>query len=847
MKSKSLYLLIVTIIATFMIMPSAFAKDAEVETLEEFKTACMDATISTIKLESDITITNADYNNSYYFDIDNMSRTVDLNGFNLNITKDLGGEYGFYIRFKQSNRTFTITNSRNSTGEFINNSTQVPFCFHAFEGCTNNTFVIHDINIKTKHSGILISGSALTNANLNIYNTNITNIGCAGSQRIFMSGFVNAEIWNFTYNKNGYRCFFELCGSSTAPLISDSLAGQSVYFEGPLGCIKQIYDSNATLNDIYLLERDRDFDMVSIKRLNTNSVVSVSSYNELVSALKTPEVTTIRLNTTIVIDSEEDLIVNINEKDKTLDLNGNDIDIVNNERFQIYYWTNNAFKVTDTSTSSKEKMGVIHADYAEDANSLFNVNNKKELNNMGLIFEKAIVSSISETLVYAVNGTNLQFLSGYFGVGSYLFYTGYDTSVSVQIGEIELYNAYMDDTMFAAFVPSYSSFGDDLVSNYLMANEKVYLVVEEDEYGNRVYQEGTAEQVLSDRCGGIQYWVVFKESNIPADIDLPIITNIMCNSLTGIVTWDQFEGANKYEYTFYTSGGNIDGSADSYDLKQYCINDGLKNGTYTFKIYAKDASGKKISRPVQCTYTFTSEYPQLDAPTNLRWDGMIARWDAVEFAEQYDMRVYKNNSYSWSYSFNTENNYYDFSQDIRFAKDTLYQFVVNAKAQGRPTSETSERSPAAYGWFEKTALTSVEISKDGIISCDPFEGAVDYNWTFYTGGGRTQGVPYYDLKDFAKRCNYPSGTYNVTFVAVNSQNVEISYKWEGTYTYVRATKGDINDDGNINIIDVKLLLQTVISGSNSYTDEQMETSDMNNDGNINIIDVKLLLQRVISG
>ncbi len=64
---------------------------------------------------------------------------------------------------------------------------------------------------------------------------------------------------------------------------------------------------------------------------------------------------------------------------------------------------------------------------------------------------------------------------------------------------------------------------------------------------------------------------------------------------------------------------------------------------------------------------------------------------------------------------------------------------------------------------------------------------------------------------------------------------------------VGRTPGDLNNDTNINIIDVKLLLQKVIAGVLSPTSEEIEVCDLNNDGAINIIDVKLLLQRVISG
>ncbi len=58
--------------------------------------------------------------------------------------------------------------------------------------------------------------------------------------------------------------------------------------------------------------------------------------------------------------------------------------------------------------------------------------------------------------------------------------------------------------------------------------------------------------------------------------------------------------------------------------------------------------------------------------------------------------------------------------------------------------------------------------------------------------------------------------------------------------------GDINKDDNINIIDVKLLLQKVIVGVSNPSKVELTACDMNMDDEINIIDVKLLLQKVIS-
>ena len=59
-----------------------------------------------------------------------------------------------------------------------------------------------------------------------------------------------------------------------------------------------------------------------------------------------------------------------------------------------------------------------------------------------------------------------------------------------------------------------------------------------------------------------------------------------------------------------------------------------------------------------------------------------------------------------------------------------------------------------------------------------------------------------------------------------------------------AKKGDLDKDGEITIVDVRLLLQVYINSSFStiWTEEQLDIMDMNNDSIINIIDVRLLLQ-----
>ena len=57
-------------------------------------------------------------------------------------------------------------------------------------------------------------------------------------------------------------------------------------------------------------------------------------------------------------------------------------------------------------------------------------------------------------------------------------------------------------------------------------------------------------------------------------------------------------------------------------------------------------------------------------------------------------------------------------------------------------------------------------------------------------------------------------------------------------------RGDVNYDGELTIVDVRILLQKVIN--ESYTEVEMDVVDFNEDGNVSIIDVRTLLQYIIN-
>ena len=56
-------------------------------------------------------------------------------------------------------------------------------------------------------------------------------------------------------------------------------------------------------------------------------------------------------------------------------------------------------------------------------------------------------------------------------------------------------------------------------------------------------------------------------------------------------------------------------------------------------------------------------------------------------------------------------------------------------------------------------------------------------------------------------------------------------------------KGDINNDGRINMIDAYLTLRAV-SDSSLFSPEELERADVNSDGSVTSVDARTILQHI---
>ena len=116
---------------------------------------------------------------------------------------------------------------------------------------------------------------------------------------------------------------------------------------------------------------------------------------------------------------------------------------------------------------------------------------------------------------------------------------------------------------------------------------------------------------------------------------------------------------------------------------------------------------------------------KLATPTNLRWDGNVARWDKVDNTVRYNVVLYRDTSGDGSYSefksFNVDGDLteYDFSVWL-WQKTTQYKFTVKATAPYYEVSDVAE-SESRDGRYSQGLIKNMRVDGDTMT----FEGCLD--------------------------------------------------------------------------------------------------------------------------
>ena len=274
-------------------------------------------------------------------------------------------------------------------------------------------------------------------------------------------------------------------------------------------------------------------------------------------------------------------------------------------------------------------------------------------------------------------------------------------------------------------------------------------------------------------------------STVSFATELPEITGLSISS-EGVMTWDAIDGASKYYITMSTWGVTHDDGSTTFNLKEEADYFKNESGTYTVSIVAEDSGNSAISKETQIEYNYESPYPKLEKPTNLVWDGLIAKWDAVTGATKYDLYVYENGSSRPVISkYDLTENQFDFTGNKNLKTGNTYTFKIQAKADDKRSSDWSDASTSVNGWFTLGNLSNVNISSEGVMTWDDYDGAAKYFVSISSfGGDYESGV---NIKQEIEYYDKPTGTYNVKIYAVDSEGNTITNDYVTTYTYTYDT------------------------------------------------------------
>ena len=124
------------------------------------------------------------------------------------------------------------------------------------------------------------------------------------------------------------------------------------------------------------------------------------------------------------------------------------------------------------------------------------------------------------------------------------------------------------------------------------------------------------------------------------------LSNMKVDS-NGVLSWDAYPDATKYgvyvdkndSHSFFS----IKAPETSMKLKDEMDRLKSESAIYTVKVIASKEPGNRQLATKTILYDYVSPFPQLAKVANLRWEGMTAKWSAVENAEEYDVILYESN------------------------------------------------------------------------------------------------------------------------------------------------------------------------------------------------------------
>jgi len=174
----------------------------------------------------------------------------------------------------------------------------------------------------------------------------------------------------------------------------------------------------------------------------------------------------------------------------------------------------------------------------------------------------------------------------------------------------------------------------------------------------------------------------------------------------GILTWSKIFGPD-YNDVYYEVSIRLNNleyidehsTSQSVNVKEIFDSKGKATGTYKAQVIARGESNSIITTET-VNFSYTSSQDKLDAPSNLRWDGKIARWNASPNATSYRILLLSATGGN-VVTYTTNDLEYDFTNTSGFAVYEGYYFTVVAMADGYRNSSENESPKYKEATVEK--------------------------------------------------------------------------------------------------------------------------------------------------
>ena len=258
----------------------------------------------------------------------------------------------------------------------------------------------------------------------------------------------------------------------------------------------------------------------------------------------------------------------------------------------------------------------------------------------------------------------------------------------------------------------------------------------------------------------------------------------------------------------YVYGANT----NKLGMQTISVGYGGKIDTFTIAVSEKERHLKIPSLDVR-EYAYNGE----------KIEPVLVGYDEDLMVTSGDFSAVDVGSYEMQISLKDDKNYCWVSGDdsILVESPIIYQWIITKTIPQIIVSNTKQQ--------EKDGITPVQVSVFPKIT----DGDIEISYSM--DGGKT----------YTNELPTKNGIYPIKIWVQNDKNLEDTIIEDVLIVEEKnVMKGDVNGDGKVTLIDVRLAIQKIVN--RNYSESDNDVLDYNQDGKISLLDARLLLQAVVN-